>query len=184
MKTASMLWRQISVPGHDVCRVEGSETHWQLDGTAVFRHEAVAALLTYQVVCDRTWNTQYGHVRGWLGDQPVDITITRMTDGAWLLNGRAVEGLSACADLDLGFTPATNLIAIRRLALADGQAADAPAAWLDVAAGFLSALPQRYERRSETTYWYESPTVSFKGLLEVTPEGFVRRYPGLWEAEL
>jgi hypothetical protein len=47
----------------------------------------------------------------------------------------------------------------------------------------LKPLPQRYERRSETAYWYEAPTVRYAALLEVTSAGFVRLYPGLWEAE-
>jgi hypothetical protein len=69
------------------------------------------------------------------------------------------------------------------LALAEGQAAEAPAAWLDVSAGTLQVLPQRYERRTAATYWYEAPTVGYAGMLEVTPIGFTRRYPGLWEME-
>jgi hypothetical protein len=86
-------------------------------------------------------------------------------------------------DVDLGFTPATNLIPIRRLALLVGEAADAPAAWLDIANGALGLLAQRYERRSETAYWYEAPAFGYSAELDVGPDGFVRRYPGLWEAE-
>jgi hypothetical protein len=44
-------------------------------------------------------------------------------------------------------------------------------------------LPQRHERRTSSTYRYESPTVSYEALLELTPAGFIRRYPGLWELE-
>jgi hypothetical protein len=89
-----------------------------------------------------------------------------------------------CLDLDFGFTPSTNLLQLRRLALAVGQGVDAPAAWLDVSTGALTVLLQRYERRSDTTYWYEAPGFSYAALLEVDPVGFVRRYPGLWEAEV
>jgi hypothetical protein len=91
--------------------------------------------------------------------------------------------LESCVDLDFGFTPATNLLQLQRVALAVGQVADVPVAWLDVSAGTLTVLPQRYERRSATTYWYESPSANYEGLLEVAPTGFIRRYPGLWEAE-
>jgi uncharacterized protein len=64
-----------------------------------------------------------------------------------------------------------------------GQAADVPVAWLDVAAGTLEVLPQRYERRSEAAYWYEAPRFDYAALLEVSPAGFIQRYPGLWEAD-
>ena len=96
----------------------------------------------------------------------------------WTLNGTAVPGREAYVDLDSGFTPATNLPQLRRLALAEGQAADPPVAWLDVAGGILSVLPQQYERRSEAAYWYEALSVNYQGLLEVGSTGFIRRYPG------
>ena len=64
-----------------------------------------------------------------------------------------------------------------------GQTVEAPSAWLDVTTGTLEVLQQRYERRSEYTYWYEAPRFQYAALLEVAPVGFVLRYPGLWEAE-
>jgi uncharacterized protein len=180
----SMLWRRLDTPGHDTCRLLASDAGWQLDGTAIFRHEGDAARLSYRVTCDRAWRTQHGEVRGWLGALPVDFTVARTADDVWTLNGTLVPGLHGHVDLDLGFTPATNLFQLRRIALAEGNAADVPVAWLDVVAGTLTVLPQRYERRTAATYWYESVTAKYAGLLEVTPAGFIRTYPGLWEAEL
>jgi hypothetical protein len=150
---------------------------------AVFRHERGPARLNYQVTCDLAWRSQRGQVRGWLDQEAIDLNIARTTEGRWTLNGVVVPGLEHCVDLDFGFTPATNLVQFRRLALAEGQAADAPAAWLDVSAGTLELLPQRYDRRTGATYWYEAPTVGYAAMLEVLPIGFTSRYPGLWEME-
>ncbi len=100
-----------------------------------------------------------------------------------MLDGEDIPAVRDCVDLDFGFTPATNLMQLRRLALECGQAADAPAAWLDVSTGNLDVLVQRYERRSETTYWYEAPRFDYAALLEVDSIGFIREYPGLWHAE-
>lgn len=122
-------------------------------------------------------------VEGWIADRSVDLTIERSPDGRWTSRDVSVPNLDDCVDLDLDFTPATNLLAIRRMGLSVGQARDAPAAWLDVASRTLDKLTQRYERRSETTYWYRAPMFGYEALLEVTSDGFVRRYPGLWEAE-
>ena len=183
MAGASILWRRLDTPGHDACRLEQSDAGWQLDGAAVFRHNGLPACLAYQVACDPAWRTRQGHVRGWLALQPVEFTIVRAGEGVWTLNGAVVPGLEGCVDLDFGFTPATNLPQIRRLALAEGQAADAPAAWLDVSVGRLGVLHQRYERRAQGTYWYEAPRVDYAALLEIAPSGFISRYPGLWETE-
>jgi hypothetical protein len=122
-------------------------------------------------------------VRGWIGEQTVDFSIERSSGGAWTLDGDDISGLRDCMDLDFGFTPSTNLLQLRRLALDNGQGADAPAAWLDVSTGTLDVLVQRYERRSETTYWYEAPRFNYAGMLEVDKIGFVRRYPDLWDVE-
>jgi uncharacterized protein len=149
----------------------------------VYREEGVLARLDYDVVCDDTWITRRGSVRGWLDDRTVDVAIVRGAAGTWSLNDVAVPGLESCVDLDLGFTPATNTLQLRRVALAKGQGTDVPVAWLDVGAGTLTLLAQRYERRSESTYWYESPRFGYAALLELAPTGFVRVYPELWELE-
>jgi len=122
-------------------------------------------------------------VRGWIGDRTVELSIERSAGGAWTLDGEEMPGLRDCMDLDFGFTPSTNLLQLRRLALDKGQGAGAPAAWLDVSTGTLEVLVQRYERRSETQYWYEAPRFNYAEMLEVDDVGFVRRYPSLWEAD-
>jgi len=183
MQVSSILWRRLDTPGHDACRLVESHAGWRLDGAAVFLQDDGPARLTYHVVCDLAWRTQHGRVEGWLGGQSVEFRVELTHAGEWTLNGAVLSGLENCVDLDLGFTPATNLLALRRLALAEGKAASATAAWLDVSAGTLKVLAQRYERRSMSTYWYEAPNAHYEALLEVTPTGFVRLYPGLWEAE-
>ncbi|MGB9941231.1 putative glycolipid-binding domain-containing protein [Methanosarcina sp.] len=184
MTVAFMLWRRLDTPGHDACRLEENDTSWILDGMSVFCQNGVPASLAYRVVCDFKWYTERGYVQGWIGAQPVELSIQRERDGVWTLNGVTVSNLENCIDLDLGFTPATNLVPLRRLALREDQAADSLAAWLDVSAGILEVLPQRYERRAGTKYWYEAPSVDYAAMLEVTQIGFIRRYPGLWEAEM
>jgi hypothetical protein len=180
---AYAFWRRLDTPGHDACRLEQLPAGWQLEGTAVFLHEGTPSRLTYRVACDTAWVTRHGHVHGWLGDRTVDWTVLRTRHGVWTLNGIAVAGLEALIDLDLSFTPATNLQQLRRVGLADGESADVPVTWLDPTVGTLAELPQRYERRGESAYWYESPTTRYSGMLELAANGFVRTYPGLWEME-
>jgi hypothetical protein len=149
----------------------------------VFREAGVVARLDYEVACDAAWVTRHGRVRGWLDGRAVELAIVRSAAGAWTINGVVAPGLDACLDLDLGFTPATNVLQLRRVTLSTGDAIDVPAAWLDVEAGSLALLRQRYERRAETAYWYEAPRFDYAALLDVAPSGFVHRYPTLWELE-
>jgi hypothetical protein len=180
---ASVLWRRLDVPGHDTCRLEQTAAGWMLEGTAVFAEDGSPASLAYRLECDSQYRTLAGEVRGWHADKPIAVTIARSVHGEWTLDGGIVRGLDGCLDLDFGFTPATNLSQLRRIALAEGQGVDVPVAWLDVATGRLDVLQQRYQRRTRRLYWYEAPRFEYKAMLDVGPAGFIERYPGLWEAE-
>lgn len=178
-----VLWRRLDTPGHDACLLEQTTEGWTLQGAALFRHALGPARIEYAVECDEAWRSRQGRVTGWIGAQAIDVRVDRDEAGEWRVNGVSTLGLESCLDLDFGFTPATNLLQLRRVALGIGEAVDVPVAWLDVPEGSLVLLPQRYERRGATTYWYEAPTVGYTGLLEVAESGFARRYPRLWEME-
>jgi hypothetical protein len=179
----SILWRRLDGAGHDACRLVEKEGGWRLEGAAVFKHEGVPACLDYKVDCDGEWRTREGAVHGWVGARSVDFRVTRAPDGVWTLNGQVMPNLAECVDLDLGFTPATNLFQLRRVALQVGQAADVPVAWIDVTGDTLEIVHQRYERRSAEEYWYESLQFEYYALLHVNAAGFVLKYLDLWEAE-
>ena len=91
----------------------------------------------------------------------------------------AVHGLP---DLDFGFTPATNTLAIRRLALAVGDDAAVTAAWLDPTDWALKPLRQTYRRTGPQTYAYASPDTGYQTTLTCNDFGVVTDYPGLWQA--
>jgi hypothetical protein len=180
VSSASICWRALHRAGTDRCHLETTPTGARLVGQAIYDGDSGPADLHYQVACDRAWRTTAARVEGTLAGRAVQFDFLRAESDVWTMNGAPVSGVDGCLDLDLGFTPATNLLAIRRLALSIGQSAPAPAAWLDVDAGTLTVLPQTYERRSATTYWYAAPTVGYAALLQVDATGFVTDYPGLW----
>jgi hypothetical protein len=181
--TISALWRRLDTPGHDAALVNATADGWRLEGAAVFAHAQAPARLSYWVDCAKDWRTRRGGVAGWIGDQRYDVNVARSEAGQWSLDGKEIDGLEQCLDLDFGFTPATNFLQLQRCALGIGEKAAFPVAWLDVPDPSLTVLPQRYEKQSATTYWYESPQGGYSALLELADSGFVRTYPGLWAIE-
>ena len=153
-----------------------------LSGAAVFLHDEGPACLAYCVEVDSGWATRRGTLRGFVGHRAVDHDISR-DEEVWRLDGVAVEGLGRLLDLDLSFTPATNVLQLRRAAPPVGQTVDLPAAWFNLDDATLTELPQRYERLSETSYQYQAPSVLYEGVLEVGECGFIKSYPGLWALE-
>ena len=116
------------------------------------------------------------------GNKAVDMRIRRAAGGTWRVGTQVQQAVAGCVDIDLGFTPATNMLAVRRLGLRVGERAEAPAAWLAPPDTRLRLLPQTYLRSAARQYDYEAPTVGYAGRLMVSSLGAVVFYPGLFEA--
>jgi hypothetical protein len=84
--------------------------------------------------------------------------------------------VAGCLDLDLNFSPSTNLLPIRRLELAIGLKAKVQASWLRFPSFTVEPLVQPYRRIHAATYRYESAGGRFVTELQVNTGGFVTSY--------
>lgn len=150
---------------------------------SVFVHESRPCFLEYIVECDEEWRTQKAQVHGWIERQPISIEISTESAERWTVNGKGQPSVDGCVDLDLNFSPSTNLLPIRRLHLAIGQEASVRAAWLRFPDFVLTPLQQRYRRIGSTSYGYESGGGSFTADLEVNDAGLVMSYPPFFQVE-
>jgi hypothetical protein len=182
---APILWRRLDLAGHDAATLQLGARGAVLSGMAVFQESGPNAL-AYVVHVDRGWNTTEGRVWGWHGRRAIELRLHRDDAGIWTMNGASWPGVEGCVDLDLSFTPATNLLPLRRLSLDVGESAEVRSAWLEWPEIRLAELVQRYARRTETEYDYESDLPGgelFRTTLRVGPDGWVVDYGGLWLAE-
>jgi len=180
----SILWQGFILAGHEACQLVSQDSRWQLEGTAVFAYEKQPCRLNYQIICNDTWQTLSAKVEGWLGKTSVGIQIKSNPTQHWWLNEIEQPDIKGCIDIDLNFSPSTNLLPIRRLNLAIGEAAEVKAAWLRFPSFKLEVLTQQYRRLDETTYRYESAGGEFIADLKVNKTGFVLEYPGIWRSEV
>ncbi len=183
MEASSILWRRLDRPGHESARIFFQPPHWHLAGTAVFAHEQQPCRLDYLLVCDAAWQTLSGKVSGWVGNEMVEIELSVDSTRRWWCNGNECVEAAGSLDLDLNFSPSTNLLPIRRLRLAAGQEAKVQAAWLRFPSFKLEPLAQTYRRIDSTSYRYESAGGRFVTALQVNAAGFVTRYPNFWQEE-
>ena len=173
---ATAHWRRLDREGTDRCTLARAERGWILDGHARWGGEAPGNLV-YVVRCSRTWETLSADVAGTFAGREIALRLQR--DGArWSVNGENQPGLDECVDLDLSFSPATNLLPLRRLKIG---AAPVPvrAAWLVPDLDRLEALDQSYASLGDGGVAYASP--GFDARLAVHPSGFVTGYPDLWD---
>ncbi|MBO0722339.1 MAG: putative glycolipid-binding domain-containing protein [Blastocatellia bacterium] len=179
----TILWRRLDQPGHESARLFLQGPHWHLVGTSVFVHKSAPCRLDYLIVCNSNWQTFFSRISGWVGDETVEIEVSVDSVHRWQLNGVESPAVIGCIDLDLNFSPSTNLLPLRRLDLKIGQEAVVRAAWLRFPGFTLEPLEQLYRRTNQNSYRYESGGGRFFADLEVNDAGFVTHYPSFFQEE-
>ena len=183
MMKESILWRAVDWLGHEACRLQRVNSEWRLEGTSVFLYEGETCRLSYLIACDAIWNTQSALISGWCGGADLNLELSVDAERRWQVNGVTKPDVEGCVDLDLNFSPSTNLLPIRRLKLEVGQQAEVKTAWLRFPSFELEPLSQVYERLGEFKYRYSSGGGHFVAELTVNQVGLVTVYPQLWEVE-
>lgn len=111
-------------------------------------------------------------------------TVSTDGHGNWKSCGRPLAELTGCTDIDLGCTPLTNTLAIRRLAWVPGTAYDLDVVYVTVPGLEIMAARQRYTLLrdggpdGERLFRYESGL--FRADLRTDSGGYVIDYPGVW----
>lgn len=180
MGAVDYLWQRLDSPGHDACRFESSGKARRWTGLAAFAEAERVCRLQYEVVASPTFRFRRAWVEGRIGPRVVRLAFETDRQSRCWVNGRARPSLAGLIDLDLGFTPATNMLSIRRLDLAIGERAGVQTVYLDISSLRVTRLPQRYQRLTDTTYAYESPAHDYRAVLQVTADGAVAQYPGVF----
>jgi hypothetical protein len=175
-----VLWRRLDQQGLDACRFTQLHDTWIVEGCAVFNHGGSATNLAYRLVCDTSWRSLHATVTGWIGANTIALLMAREGTDSWRIDGSVREDLTGLQDIDLGFTPASNTNAIRRLCLGEGGEAESTAVWLDTEDWAVKPLRQTYGRLGKHAYDYASPLHNYRATLTVDDFGAVIEYPGLW----
>jgi hypothetical protein len=176
-----VVWRRLDEPGADHCTLTPDGAGWRLEGTAVAALAGQPVRAAYAVTCDEGWRTRrvLVSVADGLGKRALRLDVD--AHGRWWRNGVEQPALAGLLDVDIGITPATNTLPIRRLALPVGAGHDVTAAWVRVPDLVIEPLPQRYTRLDTRRHRYESDEGRFVAELEVDDLGLVVHYDNGWE---
>lgn len=178
-----IVWRRLDMAALEYARLDRGASGWHLSGVAVIAAERLECRLDYEIDCEESWSTKAARVWGWAGERQIDVHIEVNRERQWTLNGAVCDEVEGCIDVDLNFSPSTNLLPIRRLGLAVGKRAEVSAAWLRFPSFTLERLNQTYTRIADRTYRYESAGGAFRADIEVDGEGLPVVYGDLWTAE-
>jgi hypothetical protein len=177
-----VVWHcSLLASSEDASLLEQEDGH-RLQGLVVVPREGVPCHITYEVVADRNWLPRSATVKVTLPTEVRTIDLRSEHPGHWEVDGGAAPLLEGCDDIDLGWTPATNTLPIRRLGLDVGETARIMAAWVRFPELDVVANEQHYTRLAMDRWRYRSGNYDFE-LLTDAETGLVLAYgEDLWQA--
>lgn len=173
------MWKWLQRSGLERFEFLQSPGRWIFRGSILTLADS-AAEAKYEISCDRQFRTQHvqAAVRDGRGERKLEIA---SENGRWYQNGSEVEAVRGAVDIDLGWSPSTNTLPIRRLGLSVGQSSgEFTAAWVRFPDLVLEPLSQEYSRLQDRLYQYSSRGGAFKARLQVDEHALVSDYEGIW----
>jgi len=175
MTTRRVAWRRSDeVETDEHCTLTLRDSGLALVGTVLGAEGGAPVRIEYKVLADAAGMTTAAHVRDLRGFETQTIALERDAKGNWTVNGTAAKALKGCTDIDLGCSPSTNTLPIRRLRLAVGGSSTIKAAWVRFPGLDVVKAAQTYTRLDEFTYRYKGGT--FDAELTVDDDGLVAAY--------
>jgi uncharacterized protein len=177
---SSGLWQWLQSPGLERFELLRTADEWLFRGTILTLVADTAAEARYEIACDSLFRTLRANVsvQDASGVRSLQITVK---DGRWHENGSENQTVEGAIDIDLGWSPSTNTLPIRRLALGRGRTSgEFIAAWVRFPDLTLQPLPQEYLRLDARLYRYSSRGGAFVADLTVDDDGLVLDYEGFW----
>jgi hypothetical protein len=189
----TVLWQRIDSPGSEWCTLEREPEGWRVRGIVLAAVDTVPGLVQYAVVLASDWSTRAVEIVMHSGNasQLRELRLSVDPEQRWQIEREPAPdtsmpqddliALHGLTDVDLGITPATNTLPIRRLDPAIGEAVAVTAAWVRFPELTIEPLPQRYIRLADRRYRYESAGGAFVTEIEVDDLGLVTTYEGGWQ---
>lgn len=178
----SIIWHCSLLASSEHASIIEGEDGCRLRGLAVLPLGGEPCHIDYDVMCDAGWTPRSCDVSVTLSEQVRTIELRSDHVGHWEVNGNAAPHLNGCSDVDLGWTPATNTVPIRRLDLEVGDSANIVAAWVRFPELDVVANQQQYTRMASDRWRYRSGDYDFELVTDVA-SGLVLAYgDALWRA--
>jgi hypothetical protein len=159
-----------------------SEDGYRLQGVTVLPLGDLPCHIDYAVAVDRQWCPRQARATITTPSGAREIVLRSHHGEGWEVDGELASHLDGCPDVDLGWTPATNTVPIRRLGLEVGETAAITAAWVRFPELDVVASEQRYQRLAVDRWRYTSGDYDFQ-LVTDPATGLVLSYgDDLWRA--
>ena len=138
--------------------------------------------LTYRLAWDESWRLRDAELIVMTERSTRSLSLHTDGEGHWRDgDGRIIDNLNGCMDVDIWPTPFTNTFPIRREPMVVAERRLFKMAWIHAPDLAVHPRPQAYTRLAERLYLFENLDGSgFRAELPVDEDGIVMDYPGLF----
>jgi hypothetical protein len=156
---------------------------WRAEGWTTAIEDGETWAVEYAIDLDGTGATRSARIRGRSAAGFCSALLEADGAGRWLADGAPAPDLDGCLDVDLESSALTNALPVRRMGLAPGARAAAPAAYVRAVGLAVERLEQTYMRApvdgARQRYDYAAPAFNFACRLLYDESGLVLDYPGI-----
>lgn len=177
----TMLWTSVEEPGTEYLALWADQHGYGARGiyTGVYHGEPVTAAYRLGITTD--WRVHRLEATWGVGGWSRSLQLRSEAPGVWSGQAAGPE-IQGCTDVDIGWTPFTNTLPIRRLRLAPGESRELTVLYLSPADLAVRPLRQRYTHLGDGRWRYESLASGYTADLTVDRDGLVLDYPGAFRA--
>ncbi|MFL5457847.1 MAG: putative glycolipid-binding domain-containing protein [Myxococcales bacterium] len=155
----------------------------RIDGATTAVEDGEAWVVQYAIGFGAAWSALSALVAGRSAAGVSQLSVAGDGAGHWELNGAAAPALDGCLDVDLESSALTNAVPVRRLRLAIGRQAEAPAVYVRAGDPHVERLEHRYVRLDDDgdrqRYDYTARRFGFACELLCDSYGLLLDYPGI-----
>lgn len=178
----SILWHCAPLASSEYATLRQDGNLFRLRGVVVLPLEDVPCRIDYHLAINSRWVPLSASATLTTPKRVQEVRVVSDGAGCWTLGGEPAPMLDGCTDIDLGWTPATNTIPLRRLDLQVGERATISASWIRFPEFDVVKNDQTYERLRVDRWRYRSGAYDFQLVTDVA-SGLVLEYgEDLWRA--
>jgi hypothetical protein len=177
-----VTWHCAQLASSEHCTLAKGPDGYEFCGVVVTPLAQLPCHIDYSVLVDLEWRPRRVQATVTSSSGKREIDLQSRPTGGWEMDGAWVPDLVDCHDVDLGWTPATNTIPVRRLGLQIGESRSITAAWIRFPELDVVRNVQRYTRIGSDVWRYEAGEYEFEIVVDATT-GLVLAYgDDLWRA--
>ena len=176
-----IVWKGIYYHSIEHCNIQPANDFIEITSDISGGLNEIDYQINYLILLKRNWTTARFNISGHISHEKISIDAMKETNTGWNINGRYVDELRTCVDIDLSLTPFTNTLPINRLGLPVGDQQIIDVLYIDLLEKSWKAAQQKYIRLSANEYKFENVPNDFESRITVDENGLVVNYLGLFE---